>query len=181
MKQRVSSRAMKVFAGLVAIPLSAGCASKTQTGLLVGGAGGAAAGAAIGSASGNAGKGALIGGAIGLIGGGLVGHAADKSDEAEREKQARIDAERRSAARSGPAYASVEEGGYGNYAARGGGRVTREQVVQWTQAGVRDDIIVDRIERSDSVFRLSTADERSLRQQGVSEGVIVAMRNTARR
>ena len=74
-----------------------GCAARTQTGLLVGGAGGAGVGAAIGSASGNAGKGALIGGAIGLIGGGLIGHAADKSDEAEAEQQRRQEAERRAA------------------------------------------------------------------------------------
>ena len=156
-----------IVVGLVGVGVG-GCATKTQTGLLVGGAGGAAAGAAIGSAGGNAGKGALIGGAIGLIGGGLIGHAADKSDEADRERQLRDEQQhsRQYASRS---------------AAPARGRLSKEQVVTWTQAGTRDDIIIDRIERSDTVFRLTAADEQHLRQQGVSEDVLYAMKDTARR
>ncbi|HEX8912127.1 MAG TPA: glycine zipper domain-containing protein [Humisphaera sp.] len=202
-KSYASRRLVRTLAGSILLPVAAaGCATKTQTGLLVGGAGGAAAGAAIGSASGNAGKGALIGGAVGLVGGGLIGHAADKSDEADRERATRQEADRRAAEqrageeqtgaraadrRPTEAYASAGDVGYGSYApprdtaAARGNRVTREQVVQWTQAGVRDDIIVDRIERSDTVFRMTAADERDLRQQGVSETVLMAMRDTARR
>ena len=159
-----------VVVGLLGLGLSAGCATKTQTGLLVGGAGGAAAGAAIGSAGGNAGKGALIGGAIGLIGGGLIGHAADKSDEADHERTLREDEQR------SRQYASRSA-----VPARGGSRLSAEQVVTWSQAGTRDDIIIDRIERSDTVFRLTAGDEQHLRRQGVSDDVIYAMKDTARR
>jgi len=149
-----------------------GCATKTQTGALVGGAGGAAAGAAIGSASGNAGKGALIGGAIGLIGGGLIGHGMDKSDEAkEKEAQRKYEAEQR-AERNSRRYSS---------AAAPADRVTQSDVIAWSRQGKSDDVIIDRIERSDSVFRLTAADEDTLRQRGVSEDVIQAMRDTARR
>jgi hypothetical protein len=161
-----------VVVGLLGLGLTGtagGCATKTQTGLLVGGAGGAAAGAAIGSAGGNAGKGALIGGAIGLIGGGLIGHAADKSDEADRERQLREDEQR------SRQYASRSA------APSRGARLSQDQVVTWTQAGTRDDLIIDRIERSDTVFRLTAADEQSLRREGVSDDVIYAMKDTARR
>jgi hypothetical protein len=56
--------------------------------------------------------------------------------------------------------------------------VTQDQVVVWASQGTRDDIIIDRIERSRAVFRLSPADERRLHQQGVSTDVIVAMRES---
>ncbi len=146
-----------------------GCATKTQTGLLVGGAGGAAVGGAIGSAGGNAGKGALIGGAIGLLGGGLIGHAADKSDEADRERQLREEQQysQRYSARS--------------YNSSAGSNMTQDQVVVWTKSGTRDDIIIDRIERSDVVFRMTASEEQNLRQQGVSSDVIFAMKETSRR
>lgn len=145
----------------------AGCQTKTQTGLLVGGAGGAAAGAAIGSASGNAGKGALIGGAIGLIGGGLVGHSMDKADEkeaAERRAQEQR-ATRAYAADRRPVSAAV----------------SRDEIVTWTRNGTSEEVIIDRIDRSQSVFHLTAADENGLRDQGVSENVILAMKDTARR
>jgi hypothetical protein len=137
--------------------------------LLVGGAGGAAVGGAIGSAGGNAGKGALIGGAIGLLGGGLIGHAADKSDEADRERQLRQEQQysQQYSARS--------------YNTSAGSQLTQEQVVTWTKSGTRDDIIIDRIERSDVVFRMTATEEQNLRQQGVSSDVIFAMKETCRR
>ena len=59
--------------------------------------------------------------------------------------------------------------------------VSPHEVVAWTQSGARDDVIIDRIERSDTVFRLTAGDEMQLRQQGVSDGVICAMKETARR
>jgi len=59
--------------------------------------------------------------------------------------------------------------------------VTNDQVITWTRAGARDDLIIDRIERCDAVFRLTAGDELNLRQQGVSEDVIYAMKEAARR
>ena len=169
MKQSVRSRAVRMtLVGGMLLPLTGaggGCATKTQTGLLVGGAGGAAVGGAIGSASGNAGKGALIGGAIGLLGGGLIGASADAQDR-RAEEQRRYEDERRSR----------------HYEVRTSRqRVTKEQVALWARQGTRDDIIIDRIERSDSFIRLSAADEQNLLDQGVSEDVVMAMKETARR
>lgn len=66
---------------------SVGCATKTGTGALVGGAGGAGVGALIGSTSGNAGKGALIGGAVGALGGALIGHSMDDQDRKDSRDQ----------------------------------------------------------------------------------------------
>jgi hypothetical protein len=162
--------ALVIGGGLLAVG-PVGCATKTQTGALVGGAGGAAVGAAIGSASGNAGKGALIGGAVGLIGGGLIGHGMDKADEAkEKEARRRYEEEERYSRRSSRSYADA-----------GGSRVTTEDVVAWTQQGKSDDVIIDRIDRSGSTFRLTETDEDALRDKGVSEGVIRAMNHSGRR
>ena len=143
-----------------------GCETKTQTGALVGGLGGAGIGAAIGSASGNAGKGALIGGAVGVVGGGLVGHGMDKADEKKEKERAR--AERQYQYEERESYARRDS-------------VSRDDVLDWTEDGVSDDVIIDRIESSDTVFRLSARDENTLRDEGVSEDVIDAMKDTARR
>jgi len=140
-----------------------GCENNTQNGALIGGLGGAAIGGGIGSVShGRAGEGALIGAAVGAIGGALVGNKMDKS-EAKRE----------------PAYASSR---YESRASQGEYRsVARQDVVDWSNRGVRDDIIIDRIERSGSSFSLTAADENRLRDDGVSEPVIQSMRASARR
>jgi hypothetical protein len=59
--------------------------------------------------------------------------------------------------------------------------VTREDVIEWTRRGDREDQILDRIDRSGTVFRLTARDENELRDNGVSEYVIRAMKDTARR
>jgi surface antigen len=150
---------------LTALAGLAGCATNTETGLLVGGAGGAAAGAAIGSASGHAGTGAVIGGAIGLIGGGLIGNSMDQADR-RREEQ------RQYSATASPSTSS----GQGRSAP-----VIREDVVVWSRQGTSDEVIIDRIERSGSRFHLTAADEDSLRAQGVSDDVLRAMKESGRR
>jgi hypothetical protein len=140
-----------------------GCQNNTQNGALIGGLGGAAVGAGIGSVShGRAGEGALIGGAIGAIGGALVGNQMDKNEE-KREAH----------------YASSR---YESRSSRGEYQtVTSQDVVDWSNRGLRDDIIIDRIERSGSTFKLTAADENQLRDQGVSEPVIQSMRASSRR
>jgi hypothetical protein len=54
-------------------------------------------------------------------------------------------------------------------------------VIDWTRRGDRDEQIIDRIDRSRSVFYLSSRDENQLRDAGVSDEVIRAMKDTARR
>lgn len=55
------------------------------------------------------------------------------------------------------------------------------EVITWMKAGARDDVIIDRIERSDNVYRLTAGDEMLLRQQGVSDDVICALKEALRR
>lgn len=143
----------------------AGCETKAQTGALVGGAGGAALGAGIGSMShSRAGEGALIGGAVGALGGYIVGNEMDKADQRERDRNAvRATREDRYAA---PAPSQ---------------RVTKNDVIKWTDQGAKDEVIIDRIDRSGTVFNITAADENELRDAGVSEEVVRAMKDTARR
>jgi uncharacterized protein YcfJ len=140
----------------------AGCESKAGTGALIGGAAGAGIGAIVGHNShGRTGSGALIGGAVGALGGALVGNEMDKKDKQEARRD--DDYSTRHAPR---ATASA---------------VTREDVIEWTRRGDRDEQIIDRIDRSSAVIHLSARDENDLRDAGVSEGVIRAMKDTARR
>jgi surface antigen len=146
-----------------------GCESKAGSGALIGGGTGALVGGVIGNNShGRTAEGALIGGAIGAIGGGLVGHGMDKNDEKAAERDHERDYDRRNGANT--------QGWRESSSA-----VTKSEVITWTDQGVRDDIIIDRIDRSGTVFRLSAADQNDLRDHGVSESVIRAMKDTARR
>jgi hypothetical protein len=61
------------------------------------------------------------------------------------------------------------------------GPVNSGDVIRWSAQGLREDIIIDRIERSPSVFHLTAADENGLRDKGVSEAVIQEMKATSRR
>jgi hypothetical protein len=59
--------------------------------------------------------------------------------------------------------------------------VSMRDVMTWTAQGVSDDVIIDRIERSDAVFRLTAADEVQLRDARVSNDVIHALAAMQRR
>lgn len=140
-----------IFAALA----SGGCATHTGTGALAGGGLGALAGAAIGSATGDAGKGALIGAGLGAATGGLLGAAEDERDRRTAEQIAA--------------------------AAPVGTPLSIHDVVQMSQSGVGDGVIINQINSSPSVFRLTPSDVANLHNQGVSDQVIVAMQETARR
>lgn len=58
--------------------LVGGCASKMQTGVLVGAGGGAVLGGVIGKIAGSTAKGAIIGAAVGGAAGAIIGHQMDK-------------------------------------------------------------------------------------------------------
>jgi uncharacterized protein YcfJ len=141
-----------------------GCETKAESGALIGAGTGAAIGGLIGSNShARAGEGALIGAGVGAISGALVGNAMDEQDrKKERERE------------------------YANYDSRQsdaytGGAVTKRDVIKWTSRGMRDDVIIDRIDRSGTIYHLSRSDEQDLRDAGVSEMVIQEMRATSRR
>lgn len=59
--------------------------------------------------------------------------------------------------------------------------ISERDIILWTSRGIRDDVIISKIEESATVFQLSGADTNHLRDKGVSESVIAAMRATARR
>jgi len=167
------SAAVAVLAGAMGIS-SVGCETKAQTGALVGAGGGALVGGAIGSLShSRAGAGAAIGAGVGALGGYLVGNEADKKDQKAR------DAAARDSARTSN-YNGYQSAPPPKAATSIQGAVTRDDIIRWTRDGVKDEIIIDRIERSGTAFRLTAADENALRDANVSEEVVRSMKNTSR-
>lgn len=63
------------------VPLAVGCATKSQTGAIIGAGAGGAAGAVIGKATGSTVRGAIIGAAVGGAAGAIIGHQMDKQAE----------------------------------------------------------------------------------------------------
>jgi hypothetical protein len=149
----------------------AGCETKAGTGALIGGAAGAGIGAIVGKQShGHTAGGAVIGGAVGALGGALIGNEMDKKDNQDARRRDR-DYDTYSSRRTVVRTTEV----------RAADVVTRTDVIDWTRRGDRDEQIIDRIERSASVPRLTARDENDLRDAGVSERVILSMKDAARR
>lgn len=133
-----------------------GTPDRTGTGILAGGAGGAAIGAIAGGR--HAGEGALIGGAIGAITGGLIGHSMDM-DAAERE---------RLQAQAPVTYQRIEERQ----------PLAVADVKAMSAAKVSDDVIINQIQSTRTIYHLSAADIIDLHNSNVSEKVIQYMINT---
>jgi len=129
--------------------------NNTASGALIGGAMGAIAGAAIGGPR-NGGAGALIGAAAGAITGGVIGNSMDQEQAAELRAQAP------------QTYVRVQQGQ----------PLSLADVKALAQAKVSDDVIINQIRNSHTVFHLSTADIIDLHNSGVSENVINFMINS---
>jgi hypothetical protein len=125
--------------------------SNTDRGVLGGGALGAVTGTIIGAATGHPGAGAAIGAGAGAVAGGLTGAAVDHSER----KQAAAAAARRCPP------------------------LSLQEVVQLTQSGTSDAIIIDQIRGSGQVYHLTAQDIIWLQNQGVREPVIHEMQATA--
>lgn len=148
----MKSHWLAVFGSAV---LLTSCESKTGTGALAGAGVGALAGGLIG---GNA-TGALIGGAVGAAGGALIGAALDAQDRENLQQNSpqtlqRID--------------------------------NREQlsiydVEAMAKNGLSDDVIIEQIKNTKSVFYLTSDQIIELKQAGVSEKVIQYMMKTEER
>jgi Rickettsia 17 kDa surface antigen. len=147
----VSRRFAFVF-GLLAACLSSGCESMSNTakGGLIGGGLGAGFGAAAGG-----GKGALIGGLAGTAIGGLVGNDIDQQEKRHQETRLAV-AEARAAAQVGPPMGMSD-------------------VIQMAQQGTHEDIIINQIRATQSVFLLSNEDIRTLQANRVPTRVIIEM------
>ena len=131
-----------------------GQSNNTATGALIGGASGAAIGAAADRR--NPGAGALIGGAAGLITGGLIGNAMDQQAAAQR------------AAQPPPAMVVAPQGR----------PLSIADIKAMAKAGVGDDIIINQIINTHSVYNLDANDIIDLKNGGVSDKVITYMMNT---
>ena len=60
-----------------------------------------------------------------------------------------------------------------------GPEVSTDDVIDWSLRGVTDDVIMNRIHQSRSVFHLSAAQQGRLRDAGVSDKIVRAMGATA--
>lgn len=152
-----NGRRIALLAGLL---LSAGCESMNHTdkGLLGGGLIGAATGAAIGNATGNTGAGAAIGAGVGAITGGLIGNEMDTSEAKTKVQIAQV-------AASVPA----------------NGPLALQQIAQMAQSGMSDAVIIGQIRATRSVYVLTPEDLTWLKQQQVSDPVVLEMQATATR
>lgn len=132
-----------------------GTQNNTAGGALIGGAIGAITGAAIGGGR-HGGEGALIGAAAGVIGGGLIGNSMDQEQNARLRAQAP------------QTYVKVEQGQ----------PLSVVDVKSLAKAGINEDVIINQIKNSHTVYHLSTADIIDLRDSGVTDKVINFMINS---
>lgn len=78
MASTIRTKARILVLPALALVLLGNCATKTQTGVLIGAGTGAVAGGLIGKAAGHTATGAIIGAAVGGIAGGIIGAQMDK-------------------------------------------------------------------------------------------------------
>jgi uncharacterized membrane protein len=140
-----------------------------QQGAAVGAVGGAVAGAAIGGEDHRV-LGAILGGALGAGGGYVIGANSDRI--LNRDKGAAEDAMRN--AQTAPA--SPEQARIAPTAdLNNDGFVTMDEVVAMRQAGLPDQVILERMGATGQVFELTPDQERYLRDRGVSDYVVGQM------
>lgn len=138
---------------LIFVFVSTGCQStKTRAveGAAVGGVVGATAGAIIGHQSRHGGQGAALGAVLGALAGGAVGAQIEKPDNSVQSASA--------APGVNPSQLSIQ------------------QIIDFTNQGVSEDAIIDKIHITNSRFNLDANDINYLKQKGVSQKVIDAMR-----
>ena len=163
-------RRLAVLAAAALSATSGGCATQAGTGALAGGGIGAGIGALVGSATGNPQAGAAIGGILGAGVGTAVGAEAD-ADKANRASDVAV-----AQARADEANAPTSRG-----------PLSVEDVIRMsktdpaTNTRVSDDVIMNYIRTSNSVYNLQPADLQYLSANGVSERVIIEMNNTRNR
>ena len=124
---------------------------------MLGGAAGAITGGIIGHQNDETPEGIIIGGAVGALAGGLLGHAKDEQVAREQYYQHQVWQQQQQLNRRRAAAVSMAD------------------VVQMSQSGLGDSLIVNHIQTNGVQRRLDTRDIIRLHQQGVSEGVINAM------
>ena len=132
-----------------------GTTNNTGTGALIGAGSGAFLGAVAGGPR-NGGAGALIGATAGLIAGSLIGNSID------REQAARLQAT------APETYARVDQSQ----------PLSLADVKALAKAGISEDVMINQIKSSRTIFHLSAADIIDLRDAGVSDKVVNYMIST---
>jgi outer membrane lipoprotein SlyB len=132
-----------------------GTQNNTGSGALIGGAMGAVTGAAIGGRR-NGAEDAALGMAAGAVAGGLMGFAVDRDQEARLKAQAP------------QTYVRVDQGQ----------PLSVADVKALARAGINEDVIINQIRASHTVYHLSAADIVDLRDSGVTNNVINYMIST---
>jgi hypothetical protein len=168
-----------VLTGSIALSPLAGCESlpgdEPEQGAVIGGVGGAAAGAAIAGED-NRLIGALIGGVLGAGGGYVIGAKVDEKRDQDREKTREEAVAAQKKAETDPA--SADQARKADTAdVNRDGFVTLDEVVAMDEAGLSDKEMIKRLERTQQYFELTAEQEKFLRDKGVSEDVVVAMRD----
>ncbi|QDU36905.1 hypothetical protein Mal4_12060 [Maioricimonas rarisocia] len=141
------------------IPVAAGChgMNHTQAGAAFGSGVGALTGAVIGSQSGHAAGGAVIGAATGAMAGGLIGNAEDAREERD---------------------AAIAQAQFAQYQAQNP-PLTNADLIFMAQSGLGEQVIVNSIQTRGGQFDLSPQGLVQLKNSGVSDGVIVAIQQSA--
>jgi outer membrane lipoprotein SlyB len=149
---------LTTFAALTLAVFLTGCVNPdgtqyyTGSGALIG----AGSGALIGGANGRGGEGALIGAAVGAVAGGLIGNTLDQQQQNRLRQQAP------------QTYTRVDQGQ----------PLSIADVKALARSGISEDVIINQISATHSVFRLSANDIIDLRDAGVSDRVVNYMINT---
>ena len=130
----------------------------TATGAVVGGGVGAITGAAVAGRK-DRGPGALIGAGVGALAGGILGKSADNAD-----------ARQAAAGSAAVAQANAQAAALA---------VSNYDLVEMTRAGCSEDLIISTIRSRGGRFDLSPAGLISLKQQGVSDRVVIAAQSSS--
>ena len=126
----------------------------TTAGAMLGGATGGILGSAIGSPNGNSEEGAIIGALAGGLTGATIGNQADQAEFRQRQ-------------------AANERAAIARQAA-----VTLDQVVQMSESGLNEELIINQIKTQGMATPVSTNDLIQLKNYGVSDSVIRQMQST---
>jgi hypothetical protein len=148
----MTRRVLTVALILIAAPFTTGCSSMSNTGkgALAGGGIGAGAGALVDRATGGkGGTGAIVGGITGAVLGGAIGNDMDQKEKAALHAQAAATAR----------------------------QIGIEEVIRMTQEQQSEEVIINQIRTTNSTYLLSAGDLRMLKDNGVSDRVIVEMQN----
>ncbi|HEV2293372.1 MAG TPA: glycine zipper domain-containing protein [Tepidisphaeraceae bacterium] len=171
-----------VLMGSLALGPMLGCESlpgdEKSQGAVMGGLGGALAGAAVAGDDDRA-VGALIGAVVGAGGGYVIGAKVEEKNEkdAERRREEGLRASKNAEANpvSAEAAANAKTADVNS-----DGFVTLDEVVAMEEAGLSDQDMIRRLQRTQQYFALNDEQEAYLRERGVNDAVIVAMRDMNR-